>query len=154
MSTDIIFTIIGSLLSILGAGIASNELVRDLVRHVLGTQKKAEKTYSERLSMLTASLMKASGEVDSFLAELALVARSRESAIQKLEGDLQSLQTREKELKEKLEALEKVPLPVAEHFAKLLESGEKRSTRRDYILFAAGVVVTTGITLIFQLVAG
>lgn len=55
----------------------------------------------------------------SILGELAEVARSREAAVQKLETDLETLETREKELKEKIGALESTPLPVAEHFAKL-----------------------------------
>ncbi len=67
---------------------------------------------------------------------------------------MQTLETREKELKEKIEALESTPLPVAEHFAKLLESGEKRSAKRDYVLFGAGVVVTTGVAIIIQVIAG
>ncbi len=62
-----------------------------------------------------------------------------------------SLENREKELKEKIEVLEKIPIPVAEHFAKLLESGERRSVRRDYLLFGAGVLVTTVITIAIQL---
>jgi len=62
-------------------------------------------------------LTKASKEVDSVLGELAQVARNREVAVRKLEVDLGALEGREKELKEKIEALEKTPLPVAEHFA-------------------------------------
>lgn len=86
------------------------------------------------------------------LAELSQVARSREVAVQKLEIDLVALETREKELKEKIEALESTPLPVAEYFAKLVDSGEKRSAWRDYILFGAGVVMTTVIAIIIQIV--
>jgi hypothetical protein len=51
---------------------------------------------------------------------------------------LSSLEARKKELKEKIETLQKVPIPVADHFAKLIESGEKRNARRDYILFIRG----------------
>jgi hypothetical protein len=115
---------------------------------------EVEKPYSERLSELTASLMRASREVDSVLSELACVARNRESAVQRLEDDLQSMEMREKELKEKIEALENTPLPPAEHFAKLLESGEKRGAKRDYLLFGAGVIVTTVIAITIRMVAG
>ena len=31
---------------------------------------------------------------------------------------------------------------MAEHFAKLTEVGEKRSAKRDYLLFGAGVIVS------------
>jgi len=88
------------------------------------------------------------------LAELAQVARSRQSAVEELESNLTSLESREKELKAKIEALEKTPLPVAEHFAQLLAAGERRSARRDYALFGAGVGVTTAIAILIQAIAG
>jgi hypothetical protein len=46
--------------------------------------------------------------------------------------------------------LEKTPLAVAEHFAKLVAPGEKRSAMRDYLLFGAGVVVSTAIGIVIQ----
>jgi septal ring factor EnvC (AmiA/AmiB activator) len=95
-------------------------------------------------------LTRASSEVDEVLRELSNVARDREAAVEKLEGDLAGLEGREKELKNKIEALQKTPLPVAEHFAKLLESRERRAARRDYLLFGAGVVVTTAIAVALQ----
>jgi cell division protein FtsB len=154
MGIEILTSLIAGLLSLLGAGVASSELIQKLVRHFFGIQEKPKKPYGERLSELTASLTKASSEVDSILSELAQVARNRESAVQKLETDLQTLESREKELKEQIEALENTPLPVAEHFAKLLETGERRSAKRDYILFGAGVVATTIIAIIIQVMAG
>lgn len=154
MQVEALTAIIAGLATLMAAGVASNELVQKLVRHLLGIRREPVKPYSERLAQLTASLTKASREVDSVLSELAQVARSREGAVQKLETDLAALGTREKELKEKIEALENTPLPVAEHFAKLLESGEKRSAKRDYVLFGAGVIVTTVIAVILQVVVG
>lgn len=107
--------------------------------------------YGERLSELTASLTRSSAEVDLVLRELAQVARDREAAARKLETGLSGLEAREKDLKQRIEILQETPIPVAEHFAKLLQSGERRSARRDYVLFGAGVVVTTGITIAIQL---
>ncbi len=152
MGLDIIASILGALAS-LAAGslvLASSEVMRKLIFKLL-RKEEPQKTYSERLSELTANLTKASREVDSVIGELAQVARGRESSIQKLETDLASLEAREKELKEKIETLQKVPIPVADHFAKLIESGEKRNARRDYVLFGAGVLVTTVIAIIIQL---
>jgi hypothetical protein len=60
------------------------------------------------------------------------------------------LESREREMKERIETLQKTPIAVAEHFAKLLEPAERRSARRDFILFGAGVVVSTVIALIFE----
>lgn len=154
MGIEIVASLIAGLASLLAGGLASNDLIQKLARRLLRVRTETPKPYGERLSELSASLTKASREVDSVLAELAQVARSRETAVQKLESDLQTLETREKELKDKIEALESTPLPVAEHFAKLLESGEKRGAKRDYVLFGAGVVLTTVIAILIQVLGG
>ena len=64
------------------------------------------------------------------------------------------MEKREKELKEKIALLQSVPIPVAEHFARLVEPGEKRNARRDYLLFMAGVIVTTIIAIVLQIGLG
>jgi hypothetical protein len=143
MNSDVLFSVLAALGSLVAAA-ATSGVVLPLTRRLFG-RPQPQKSYGERLSTLTASLTRASSEVDDVLRELAQVARDREAAVKKLEGDLAGLEGREKELKDRIEALQKTPLPVAEHFAKLLESGERRSARRDYLLFGAGVVVTTAI---------
>jgi len=154
MGIEVLVSLVAGLVSMMGFSVASSEVIRKLIHKIFGVQHELEKPYSERLSELTASLNEASRDVDSVLSELAQVAKGREAAVQKLETDLQALETREKELKDKIETLESTPIPVAEHFAKLLESGEKRSAKRDYFLFGAGVLVTTAIAIIIQVVAG
>lgn len=153
MGIEILATVLGALTSLLAGALASSELIRKLVRYLRGVRETPPRSYSERLAELTASLTKASRDVDSVLGELGRVAKSREEAVQRLETDLASMEGREKELKEKIATLEQTPLPVAEHFAKLLEAGEKRSAKRDYLLFGAGVVVTTVIAIVIQLFA-
>ena len=150
---DFTIGLISAFASLLAGGIASSELIHKLIRHILG-KEAPPKTYSERLSELTSSLTTASSQVDSVLHELSLVAREKEDTVKKLEAGLGELEKREKELKQKIEALQNVPLPVAEHFAKLVEPSERRSARRDYILFGAGVMVTTIITLLLQVFSG
>jgi hypothetical protein len=88
--------------------------------------------------------------MDAVLHELSAVAQEKEEAVRKLEMGLQELERREQGLKQKIEALQSVPLPVAEYFAKLVEPGERRIARRDYLLFGAGVLVTTIITIVLQ----
>jgi predicted nucleic acid-binding Zn-ribbon protein len=105
---------------LLAGGIASSEFFRKLLKGLFGVKKKPEKSYGERLAKLTANLNDASSEVDSVLEELARVAHNRESTVKRLEADLQSLEERENELREKIALLENVPIPVAEQFAKLL----------------------------------
>jgi prefoldin subunit 5 len=149
MDPAILTTILGAL-STIAAMVTLSELLGPSIRRLFGRPQPL-KSYSERLSSLTASLTRASSEVDEVLRELAQVAGDREAAVKKLEGDLAGLEGRERELKDKIEALQKTPLPVAEHFAKLLESGERQTRRRDYLLFGTGVGVTTAITVILQL---
>ena len=153
MTMDILAAVIGAIGTLLAAGFASTELVRKLLYRILG-KTEPKKTYTERLGELTRSLTNASGEVDSILAELSKVAKAKEESVTQLEQGLSELEKREKELKETVEALENVPIPVAEHFAKLMKSEERRSTKMDYILFGAGVVVTTLITIIIQIFSG
>jgi hypothetical protein len=112
---------------------------------------KRGEVYSEQLSQLTSSLIKASKEVDRVLKELTEVASNKEISMKTLESNLASLEKKETDLKERIATLERLPLPVAEHFANLIESGEKRSARRDYILFGAGVLVSTVIAVILKL---
>jgi len=117
-----------------------------------GIKEKAKKTYSERLSELLSNLARASSEVDNVIGEITEIAHEKSETLRKFENDLANMEIREKELKDTIEALKNVPVPVAEHFAKLVRSGEKRSARRDYILFGSGVIVTTIIAIIIQLV--
>lgn len=151
MGIDLITTLISGIASLIGFSLLSNDFMKRFLRRLLGVKEPAKKPHIERLNELTISLTKASHEVDSILIELAQVAKNREESVQKLETDLLSLENREKELKDRIQTLEKTPLPVAEHFAKLLETGDKRSAKRDYLLFGAGVIVTTIIAVIIQL---
>jgi uncharacterized protein YhaN len=149
MGVDIFASIVASVVSLLGAGLASTQLIQQLFRPLL-KRKAPQKPYSERLTELTENLSKASREVDAVLLELAEVAKDRAAAVQQLETDLATMEGREKELKERIDALEKTPLAVAEHFARLVAPGEKRSAMRDYLLFGAGVVVSTAISVAIQ----
>jgi len=150
MGLEIGASILGLILSLLGAGLASTKMFQGLIRVPL-KQKKPTKSYSERLTELIENLSKASREVDAVLTELARVAKERANAVQQLENDLVTMEGREKELKERIDALEKTPLVIAEHFAKLVAPSEKRSAMRDYLLFGSGVVVSTAISIVIQI---
>lgn len=150
---EFLLALISGLLSTIAGGVVSTELFRKLVYRLL-KKEFLKKTYSERLSELTNSLTKASSEVDTVLREMAQVAKEREISVKELEEGLIDLEKREKELKEKFALLQSVPIPVAEHFAKLIEPGEKRSAKRDYLLFMTGVIVTTIIAVVLQIGLG
>jgi DNA repair ATPase RecN len=149
MSAELVLALIGAMFSLLAGGLTATEAIQKLIRLILRKEAPG-KTYSERLSELTSSLTTASAQVDSVLRELSTVAREKEQAVKKFETGLGELGQREQELKKKIEDLQNVPLPVAEQFAKLVEPSERRGARRDYILFGAGVLVTTIITILLQ----
>lgn len=95
--------------------------------------------------------MKSSSEVDGLLSEMETISKAREQELHRIECQLSQSQEEERSLEERIDALRNTPLPVAEHFARMIERGEKRSAWRDYILFGAGVVVTTVIAIVLRL---
>jgi len=153
MMPELLTTLIAGLLTLLVTVIASIDFVRLVLYRVLG-KPWPKKTYAVRLSELTQSLTKASAEVDSILAELSRVAKEKQFSVKQLEQGLSDLEKQENELKDRIATLENVPIPAAEHFAKLMESGEHRTAKRDYVLFGSGVLVTTLIAIIIRLVSG
>lgn len=153
MAVELLISFLSLALSALAGGVASTEVVRKLVYKFL-RKPLPQPTYAERLANLTAGLSKASREVDSVLQEMALVARERETSATRMEGVLLELEKRERDLQKRIDILQTVPIPVAEQFAKLVEPSERRSARRDYILFLAGVVATTKIAILLQVGLG
>jgi septal ring factor EnvC (AmiA/AmiB activator) len=134
------------------AGVVLSFLIRLLpfTRHWLVEKPPEPESYSQRLAKLTQELTQASSEVDSLLAELAQVARDRENTVQELGNHLAELEQKEAQLQKRIEELQGIPIPAADHFARLVQSGEKRSAWRDYILFGAGVVVSIIVSLIID----
>jgi hypothetical protein len=147
-------SLLGLLAGALSALVASAALISGKSLRETLAGRALPKTYSERLSDLTSSLTKASSEVDAVLQEMKRVALEREKSVASLESGLAELESKERELKESISALQNVPIPVAAYFAKLVEPGERRSARRDYLLFTSGVVVTTIVTILMQLAIG
>ncbi len=123
-----------------------------------GSSKKSTNIehYSNRLAILTESLLKASAEVDNVLSELATVAVDREKTIKKLEVQLKLLEEDERNTQKRIQDLQSIPVSVADHFAAIVEQGveqgEKRSAKRDYLLFGLGVIITTVVSIILTLV--
>jgi hypothetical protein len=99
---------------------------------------------------LFAELTKTSAAMDRIIADIGNFTREREAAVTRLEGDLETLSRRELELKQRIEGLEKVPLPAAEYFAKLVEKTERKSAFRDYMLFLFGVIVSAIVAVLLK----
>lgn len=151
MDVEIILPIIAAAISMIAGGLTGSATAQEIINKLFNKGAAPTKTYSERLTELTENLAESTRQVDSVIAELAQVAKERESTVLALEKNLQGLEIREKDLKQRIEHLQQVPLPAVEHFAQLLEVGEKRSAGRDYLLFGAGVIVSTIIAIVLSL---
>lgn len=155
MGIEILLALLSGLISMMAGAIASQATVEKFLRRLFKvTQRTPTATYTERLAHLTGTLKKSSADVDAIVEELATVARDREAAVLKLESDLAALTTREQELQKRVSDLQNLPLSVAEHFAAMTSAGEKRSARRDYLLFGLGVLVSTVLSIIFFSIQG
>jgi septal ring factor EnvC (AmiA/AmiB activator) len=149
---EILISLLGGLLSLSAGGVVASELIQRSIRKLFGKEQKQETlSHRDKLAKLTESLMTASRDVDAVLLELSQVARDREKAVERIETDLVNLQEREKELQKRIETLQNVPLPVADYFAQISVSGEKRSAKRDYVLFGSGVIVSTVIAILLKI---
>ncbi len=107
------------------------------------------KRVNETASLLS-ELSKTSAQMDTIIAEIGKLTEERQSKMLKLENDVTLLSQREQEIKARIEGLEKVPLPAAEYFAKLVEKTEKKSQIRDYVLFLSGVIVTAVVAVVLK----
>jgi hypothetical protein len=150
MDNNLILSLVAAVISILIAAFTEG-IAAKFFRRVMG-KEPPEETYSQKLTRLTQNLTRSSREVDGLLSELSNTAIEREKSVARLEKELEILESKEKQVQERIHALENVPIPVAEHFANLTALGEKRSAKRDYLLFGAGVIVTTIISIGLSLI--
>lgn len=151
MGLGILAELLSAVLALTIGSFTTSDLIARFVKKNLWKKKVVEKPYSEQLTELTTSLNNSTKEVDRILAELEVVTKGREQTLKKLEKDLVQLEEREKETKKRIEDLQNIPIAVAEHFALMTKEGEKRSAKRDYILFGAGVGVSTIIAIILKI---
>jgi len=153
---EIVIAIIGALVSLAGGKLVLTDFVEGGLRKLFVKQgwikPPKQLPYSEKLDKLTASITSASKEMDQLLHELTETTHQRKATVDNIEKQLSVLENREKEIKQRIDALQRVPIPVAEEFARLTHPGEMRSARRDYILFGAGVLVSTAIAILLKLV--
>jgi chromosome segregation ATPase len=147
--------VVSAVVSLLGGKVALSELVENVVRRLL--EKALPRLFKRppsdlespatKLKRLSETMVATSQEFDVQLRELEELAKARHGAVQALEETMKSLTTREQQLQERIKQLENVPIPVAEYFAQLASGGERKSARRDYFLFAAGVVVSVAVAI-------
>jgi cell division protein FtsB len=99
---------------------------------------------------LLTDLSNTAATMDRIVAEIGRVTHERQATVTKLEADLLELSKREEELKGRIKALESVPVPALNYFEEILRKQEKPTARRDYLLFLAGVILTTVIAILLK----
>jgi DNA-binding TFAR19-related protein (PDSD5 family) len=133
-------------------------LGRLLSIEVIRDAKRGTGSYQDQVSALTEALHRSGEETARLLQEMEEVARERLQAVTLVEEQLRDLETREQEASARLQRLQALEPEVAQDFAaavsQLVDSGERISRRRDYILFLAGVLVSLVTFFIGLWVAG
>ncbi|AXS41075.1 hypothetical protein [Breoghania sp. L-A4] len=148
MGWDVLAIVLGAVASLLGGGVLCSNYIQKFITRVLNHPRKVTESYATKLSSLTKQLDASSKQIDRVLFEIATVAENRQQTVEKLETELKVLEDQEQHMKFRIEALENTPLEAAAHFAALIADGEKRSKKRDYVLFGAGVLASTLVSLI------
>ena len=134
--------------------VASFSAIYPLYRILLKIFRKGEEekiSYSDKLKNLTNELEKNAEKLDSTLHEFSSIVKERERKIKQLETELLKLEASEKEYKERISALENVPIAAIDHLLKQLEPSERKSARRDYLLFIAGLLLGAIVSIILSL---
>lgn len=143
---------VASLLGALTAYLANVLTEKAVARRA--AEAGATESFQDRMSKLGEELKRASAQIDATLLEMRSITEAREQSIATLESRLQELASHEETLKKKVETLKQVPLHAVDYFLQATEKSEKRSVRRDYLLFVSGVLVSTAITVLLKLVFG
>ena len=100
--------------------------------------------------------MKQSGsDAQSLLIELEQVMAARRQQLLDAQGRLQELQVAESEVKQRVELLQAVRPESAVAINNLLDESlkarDKRSARRDWLIFGMGVLISAVISFVFFL---
>lgn len=106
--------------------------------------------YSTRVGNAVENIKRASIEMDRVMQEFASISAERQKTIDLLEGKLIQLSEQESMLNQKIQSLEKVPLEAIRHFEETLTKGDRRSARRDYLLFILGILASVIVTFILK----
>ena len=107
-------------------------------------------SFQAKIKKSLSALSNATREVDETVLAITKLATQREQTLSRLEAQLGELTTRESELKNKIQTLEQVPIEAIRHFEEVLNKGDRRSAYRDYMLFGAGVIVSTIIAILLK----
>jgi DNA anti-recombination protein RmuC len=144
LQTGTLTILLGLLASLAGAAVAYG------IKRVHGFAPAGREEYHDELKLLTEQLIEASQRVDKIIREMATVAKDRATAVQQLEQNLTTLEQKERATNERIKHLEATPLKVADYFSEIVDKGEKRSAKRDYVLFASGAIVSAIVSILLH----
>jgi len=116
-------------------------------------RKPRPKAFAARANDIARNLVQISAEADALLEEMGSVINTSDAAVKQYERQLAELAAREEEISSRIDALNRVSIPAAQHFAHLYEKAERRSAWRDYalnglqillalVLFAIGLILS------------
>jgi hypothetical protein len=103
------------------------------------------------LARLVDGLNKTSGELDKILAQIVEVAQDRAEAATKLQAEMKKLEEAEEDYLVRIEILKNEPLRVVNDLLHELEPNRIRTPRRDFMLFLAGVLLSTIVSIVLGL---
>ncbi len=126
-------------------------IVENRVMSRRSKEKGSKATTTGDLTRLVKDLNKTSNELDNFLAEVVQVAKGRAEATAKLQAEINRLEQAEEEYLVRIETLKNEPLRVINDLLNELQPNQIRTPRRDLMLFVAGVVVSTIVSIVLGL---
>jgi predicted transcriptional regulator len=103
------------------------------------------------LSRLVNGLNKTSSELDKILEKIVEVAQNRAEAAIKLQAEMKRLEEAEEDYLVQIEILKNEPLRVVSDLLNELHPSQIRTPRHDFMLFLAGVVVSTIVSILWNL---
>ena len=103
------------------------------------------------LARLVNGLNKTSSELDKILAQIVDVAQDRAEAATKLQAEMKKLEEAEEDYLVRIEILKNEPLRVVNDLLHELQPNRIRTPRRDFMLFLAGVLLSTVVSIVLGL---
>lgn len=121
-----------------------------------GAPEPQSPTFDQRVSRIASRLRQSGSDAQALLDEMEVVIRDRAIRIEEARARIQKLELDEAQIRDQLEALEALkPEAVAAirgEFDESLDERERRSSKRDFILFASGFLLSTAVSVILAFV--
>jgi len=122
-------------------------IVENMIISRRSEETGSKATTTGELTRLVNDLNKTSNELDNILAEVVQVAHGRAEAATKLQAEINRLEQAEEEYLVRIEILKNEPLRVINGLLNELRPNQIRTPRRDFMLFAAGGVVSAIVSI-------